>query len=158
MSVWSSRLASRRAVVRQVRSPADAILVVRILCIALVVPLLMRLPLPRLQALLEPRRGHPLPDQAAVDTLVATVLAVLRAGRPLVRTGCLTRGVTLYYFLRRAGVDVVLCFGLGVSADQDDGFDGHCWLTRNGEPFLEPRDPRPLYTVMYTLPPDMMSA
>jgi hypothetical protein len=76
------------------------------------------------------------------------VLAALRVGRPLVRRGCLTRGITLYYFLRRAGADVRLCFGLG-AVDGGDGFDGHCWLVLAGEPYLEPRDPRPLYTEMY---------
>jgi hypothetical protein len=60
----------------------------------------------------------------------------------------LTCGITLYYFLKRAGADVDLCFGLG-AVDGGDGFDGHCWLVLAGEPYLEPRDPRPLYTEMY---------
>ena len=152
MSSWSSRLASRRAVLEQVKRPGDAVLVGRILAVAAVVPLLMRLPLPRVSSLLEPRRVPRHPTPAQEDRIARLVLAVLSAGRPLVRRGCLTRGVTLYYFLRRAGADVSLCFGMGTSTEKADGFDGHCWLSKQGEPYLEPRDPRPLYTPMYAFP------
>lgn len=74
-----------------------------------------------------------------------------RIGRPLVRSGCLTRGVTLYWFLRRAGLEVELRFGLDPD-DAGDLTDGHCWLTLDGEPYLEPRDPRPRFTEVYRLP------
>jgi hypothetical protein len=72
----------------------------------------------------------------------------IRAGRPLVRPGCLTRGVTRYYFFRRDGMDVSLCFGMGQVEGQ---FVGHCWLVKDGVPFMEPRDPRPLYAEMYRI-------
>ena len=61
------------------------------------------------------------------------------AGHPLVRPGCLTRGVTLYYALRRAGDDVSLCFGVGEDGGQTAG---HCWLDKAGRPLLERVDPR----------------
>jgi len=152
VSSWSSRLSSRRAVLDQVTSPRDALLLIHVLAVATAVPLLMRLPLPRLSAVLEPRRPPLRPVPAQEDRIAHLVLAVLSAGRPLVRRGCLTRGVTLYYFLRRAGADVSLCFGMGTSTEKADGFDGHCWLVRQGEPYLEPRDPRPLYTAIYSFP------
>ena len=152
MSTWSSRLASRRAALAQVKSPRDALLLVHILVVAVAVPLLMRLPLSRVSALLEPRRPPPEPAPVQEERITRFVLAALSAGRPLVRRGCLTRGVTLYYFLRRAGADVSLCFGMGPSREKADGFDGHCWLVRHGEPYLEPHDPRPLYTPMYAFP------
>jgi hypothetical protein len=66
-----------------------------------------------------------------------------------VRTGCLTRGITLFWFLRRAGVDVELTFGVDPVAL--DG-EGHCWLTLDGEPFLEKVDPRARFTETYRLP------
>jgi hypothetical protein len=152
MSTWSSRLANRRAALAGVAGPGDRLLLLRIFAVAVSVPLLMRLPLPRLAGQLEPSGAPSCPTPAQEARLVQAVLGVLRAGRPLVRRGCLTRGVTLYYFLRRAGVDVSLVFGMGASADQPDGFDGHCWLTKNGEPYLEQRDPRPCYTPMYSFP------
>jgi hypothetical protein len=73
-----------------------------------------------------------------------------RIARPLVRTGCLTRGITLFWFLRRSGLDVELRFG--IDAGDTDPVDGHCWLTLGGEPYLERRDPRPRFSELYRLP------
>jgi hypothetical protein len=72
----------------------------------------------------------------------------IRRGRPLVRPGCLTRGVTRYYFFRRDGMDVSLCFGMSQVKEE---FVGHCWLVKDGVPFMETRDPRPLYVEMYRI-------
>jgi len=72
----------------------------------------------------------------------------IREGRPLVRPGCLTRGLTRYYFFRRDGMDVSLCFGMGQVKEE---FAGHCWLVKDGVPFMETRDPRPLYAEMYRI-------
>jgi hypothetical protein len=113
------------------------------------VPLLTRLPLPRMAATVtrpprpaRPPRG-PRPSQAEVDRLAELVALAPRVAHPLVRTGCLTRGLTLFWFLRRAGLDVELRFGLDPAALEPvvSGADGHCWLTLDGEPYLEDRDP-----------------
>jgi hypothetical protein len=56
--------------------------------------------------------------------------------------------LTRYYFLRRVGMDVSLCFGMG---RHDKGFMGHCWLVKDGEPFLEVEDPRPRYLEIYRI-------
>lgn len=117
---------------------------------AAAVPLLMRLPLPRLAALLtRPPRRTP-PSTAEVERLERLIALAPRIAGPLVRSGCLTRGVTLFWFLRRAGLDVELRFGLDPGGD--DAVDGHCWLSLDGEPFLERRDPRPRFTELYRLP------
>ncbi len=108
----------------------------------------MRLPLDRLARLLEPRRAPAPRTPAEVERLVASVESVLAAGWPLVRRGCLTRGVTLFWFLRRAGVPVDLVFGMGTPAD---GFEGHCWLVRDAEPWLERTDPRPVFAETYRI-------
>lgn len=156
MNILSARFASRIAILPLLRRPSKAALALHILAIALVTPLIMRLPLRRAEALLTPRS---LGRQAAVlpeEELVALVLVVLRAGRPFVRRGCLTRGLTLYYFLRRGGVDVTLHFGIGTVGPENgalgDGFDGHCWLVKNDAPFLETVDPRIQYVEMYAFP------
>src|SRR5579859_572695 len=159
MSSWYTRIERRLAVVRLMWSSGDALLAARVFCFAVSAPLLARLPLTRVERLLEPRRtprgAHAAPA-AQVRHISEVVLAVLSAGRPLVRKGCLVRGLTLYYFLRRADAGIHLSFGLGSAATDDDvfgdGFDGHCWLVKDGEPFLETRDPRPLYTEMYAFP------
>ncbi|HVR96946.1 MAG TPA: lasso peptide biosynthesis B2 protein [Thermoanaerobaculia bacterium] len=117
---------------------------------ALGVPLLLRLvKLPDLRSWLEPRReAPPLTDPAAVQTLVRRVDRLRTLGRPVVRSGCLTRGLTLYYVLRRAGADVSLRFGMGKAEDE---IAGHCWLVFAGEPLAEKRDPRLLYVETYSI-------
>jgi len=127
------------------RSISDAFLFFQILLFAAAVPLLLRLKVSRLETLLEPR-GSSRAERDRVEQIAECVEKAMRKGGPLVRPGCLTRGVTRYYFFRRDGMDVSLCFGMG----QVDGKDvGHCWLVKDGVPFLETRDPRPLYSEMY---------
>ena len=119
---------------------------------AAAVPLLMRLPLPRVAALLSRsrRRTTRRASAAEVERLERLVAISPRVAGPLVRPGCLTRGVTLFWFLRRAGLDVELRFGLDPRDRQSS--DGHCWLALDGEPFLEKRDPRPRFAELYRLP------
>jgi hypothetical protein len=133
----------------EVRTPADAFLIAQVLVIAAVVPVLMRFPLKRLQDLLEPSGARPEPDAAREHHVLALVSLVLDCGRHVLRPTCLTRGITRYFALRRAGVDVALAFGLGQGTG--DKVDGHCWLVRDGEPFLETRDPRGVFTEMYRM-------
>lgn len=154
MSSWFSRIERRLAVARQMWRSGDARLALWVFCFAVAAPVLARLPLSRLERVLEPH--HQPPGVAHVEHTSEVVLTVLRAGRPLVRTGCLVRGLTLYYFLRRTGADIGLCFGLGSVGEEDDvfgdGYDGHCWLVKDGEPFLEARDPQSRYIVIYRFP------
>jgi len=64
-------------------------------------------------------------------------------------------GVTLYYFLRRVGVDVSLVFGV---APEATGAVGHCWLVKDGEPYLESVDPREHFISMYSFNAHQTSA
>ena len=135
----------------------------RAACVAVAVPALLRLPLDRLQVLLEPsprrsrRRGVCTTDPPGVTEVLATADAAVAALRPLARRGCLTSGVTRYDALRRADVAVALCFGVsltpsGVPGDLGtDGPVGHCWLELYGEPLGESRDPRAVYRETYRL-------
>jgi len=126
------------------RSIRDVILFVQVLFTAAAVPLLLRLKLSRVEALLEPRIPPPL-GRDPIALITKYVEIAMRRGRPLVRPGCLTRGLTRYYFFRRYGLDVSLCFGMG---KVNEKFVGHCWLLRDGAPFMETQDPRPLYAEM----------
>ena len=114
------------------------------------VPALVRLRLSLLERVLEPRRSPSSPNEHTVRRTIELVESVLLLGRPLVQPGCLTRGVTLHYFLRRAGVDVRLCFGIG----HPDGkkIAGHCWLEVDRRPFLERCDPRAVFVETYRIP------
>lgn len=128
---------------------SKAFLFVRVFLFAAAgVPSLMRLKVVRTAAILEPGWEPQAVDPDLVKKIVAYVETAIRRGGPLVRCGCLTRGLTRYYFLRRAGLDVSLHFGMGRSGKGRESV-GHCWLMRDGEPYLEGEDPRPLYIEMY---------
>jgi hypothetical protein len=123
----------------------------RVLLFSLSVPLLLRRGPERMAKILEPSTpGRPAADPAAAQALARRIDRWLRAGWPLVRRGCLTRGLTQYRFLRRAGFDVSLRFGVG---EVNGRFEGHCWLVQDGRPFLEKQDPRPIYTEMWRIGP-----
>jgi hypothetical protein len=123
--------------------------------VAVAAPLLARLDLQRLQRWLEPglrssRAPSGDPGQV-VEVLGRRVGQVIRWGRPLVRPGCLTRGITCYYLLRRAGIDVALCFGIGSGSSRGADVTGHCWLVLDGDPVLETVDPREAFTELVRL-------
>jgi hypothetical protein len=101
-----------------------------------------------LTTLLEPRSPRRGSDEAAATAAVAAVEATLARRLPLLPTGCFARGLSLYYFLRRAGIDVGLTFGLATAGDETAG---HCWLVREGRPYLEKVDPTELYTAVWTI-------
>jgi hypothetical protein len=151
-------LLDRLRALRQLRGGRDAVMLLRVGSFAATVPLLMRLPLPRLAAFLArpPRPSglrRPPPSEGEIERLERVISLAPRIAHPLVRHGCLTRGVTLFWFLRRAGVDVELRFGLDPDdPDAPEAVDGHCWLALDGEPFLERRDPRPRFAELYRLP------
>jgi hypothetical protein len=101
-------------------------------------PLLLRAKPDRVARVLEPRRAPVEPrSDDRITTTVQVTDAVLARGWPLLRRGCLTRGVTRYRMLRRAGADVALCFGAGTV---DGSIEAHCWIDRDGTPLLEPED------------------
>ena len=117
------------------------LLLAKLTAVAVAAPQLARAGLPRMQRWLEPshRKRLPEPSASTVDQYGRWVDSVIRRGQPVVRRGCLTRGISLYYGLRRAGVEVSLCFGMGVVGGQ---MEGHCWVETDGRPLLEPFDPR----------------
>jgi hypothetical protein len=143
---------ARRRALSELRGPREALLLARLSAFAATVPLLMRLPIPRLAALITRPPRRPAPSPGEIERFERLVTLAPRVAHPLVRTGCLTRGVTLFWFLRRAGLDVELRFGLDPGARARPGDGGHCWLTLRGEPFLEKEDPRPRFPEIYRLP------
>jgi hypothetical protein len=138
--------------------PSGRLFALRVVLFAATVPLLLRRDLTRLGRRLEPAAPKalpPPPPPAEVLALVERIDRLLSAFRPLVRSGCLTRGITLFYFLRRAGAPVSLHFGIGSTGamgEVDGGFSGHCWVVHDGLPLAEKRDPRPLFAEMFRIP------
>ena len=109
-------------------------------------PLLMKLRLDRVRRLVSkpvrPYDAHP----ERIARTIRLVDLMLRFGRPVIIRGCVTRGLTLYYFLRKLGVDVDLVFGAG---QVNARFAAHCWLERDNEPYLEKLNPRSFFVPFY---------
>lgn len=146
MKDYYAKATRRLANLPRFKSPGDFLLFSQIFIFAAAVPLLMRLPLPKLHALLRPHAMRPLCGPAKVQQIAGYVDAAIQLGRPLIQPRCLTRGLTLYFFLSRAGLDVELCFGVG---NKEANYPGHCWLIRDGEPYLEPQNPHARYSPFY---------
>jgi hypothetical protein len=127
----------------------DTLLFIEIALFASFVPLLSRLPIRRLQRFAEPTGKRPsrMLQRAGEDRIILCTETICRLGRRFIRRRCMTRGLTLYFFLQRAGIDVSLIFGVGEVREKPEG---HCWLERYGEPFLEATDPRLHFTPMYS--------
>jgi hypothetical protein len=128
---------------------------VRIFLVTLAVPALVRLKLSTLEWVLEPRPAPSFQNAETVQRTIQLVESVLHVSRPFLRPTCLTRGVTLHYFLRRLGVNARLIFGIG---HPNGKVAGHCWLEVDGEPFLERDDPRPVFVETYRIPSALVRA
>jgi hypothetical protein len=119
---------------------------VQIFLFAAASPHLMRLRLVRVDALVSrPVAAHP-PDTERVARTIRLVDSMLRLGSPVLVPGCVTRGLTLYYFLRRLGLEVSLVFGAG---QVNHRFAAHCWLEKDSQPYLEKADPRSCFAAFY---------
>ena len=160
MRNWLLKLKRKAAPFRHLRGLGQWWLFARVFLFAAVLPLLFRLKIPLVTRLLDVRVGR---DGAAAaaeehDFIIRCVEWALLAGRPLVRPNCLTRGVTRYFFLRRAGVDLSLCFGAAWRQGELIQAPGHCWLVKDGKPYLEMSDPLLCFMPIYSLPPASRSA
>jgi Transglutaminase-like superfamily len=152
---WSEDREDRRERRERCARPGGVLLPLRVMGFGLaVVPFLLRGRLERLAERLESAAGVTgrtlRYEPRTAEELSRRIDFWLRAGWPLIRRGCLTRGITQLWFLRRAGFPVSLRFGIGEITG--DPIDGHCWLVLDGEPFAEKRDPRPLYTETWRIP------
>lgn len=78
---------------------------------------------------------------------IVDALTALGAGRPL--GICLRRSLLRYYFLRRAGLPLVIHFG---ARRQGDDIAGHAWLTLDGLPYHEKPEHTQVHTLMWSFP------
>ena len=149
MDSWNSKVYRRVRVIKGLLKPDYGFLYLRIFCFVLATPMLLRMRLPQLRTLFKPKKTHASVDQAKIEYIITSVDTILQIGWPVINKLCYPRGLTLYYFLNRAGLNVGLYFGAEKS--QDD-LTGHCWLVKDGEPFSEPEDPRTHYKEIYQFP------
>lgn len=144
MPAWSLR-AARTPTRSLLRSPRDVGRLLRVFALCLRAPRLARRPLPELLPRLEPP-PPPRADERLAVQAVAFTLTYLRLRRH--PNACLVRGLTLFRFLRQAGVEADIHFGIDPTTR-----DGHCWISVSGEPLLEPTDPASRFLEMLRYPP-----
>lgn len=119
-----------------------------LVALSLVLPALARIrpsAWPSLTRLLARRRRRVVAAPERLMSSVERALALAERLRPL---SCLGRGLTRYVALRRGGLPVALAFGLGRHGED---YAGHCWVELDGEPYLEPVDPRPAFPEIYRI-------
>ena len=109
---------------------------------------LARLSPRRLRHVLLRPRLRPVRLGPSAETIVQAVDHVLGSGWPLVRRGCLPRGIALYELLASRGEPAALSFGV----DRGLPSEGHCWLERDGEPLYERVDPRERFVRVWQVP------
>jgi hypothetical protein len=103
-------------------------------------------PLPAaLQALTPPAQPQFL-DHDTIRQIVDALIA-FGAGRPL--GICLRRSLLRYYFLRRAGLPLVIHFG---ARRLSDDIAGHAWLSLDGLPYYEKPEHTQSHTLMWSYP------
>lgn len=111
-------------------------------------------------------RDVPLPDflqqitpavdlRLPVDTVRRIADAVAYLDRSTALGLCLHRSLLRYHFLRRAGLPVVIQFGV---RRKTEGIGGHAWLTLHGEPYHEAAEDYAPFVVVYRYPPSAATA
>jgi hypothetical protein len=126
--------------------PAQRRFVLEARALARELPARMDGPLPAALAGLTPQ---PAPDtlDAATIRQIADALTAFGAGRPL--GICLRRSLLRYYFLRRAGLPVVVHFGARRLGER---IGGHAWLTLDDQPYYEAPEHYLNYVLMFSYP------
>ena len=107
--------------------------------VATLLPLLVRvLPLKALLRLMTPP-GWWRPYRAVPSERIAAAVARrLKHPHNMRRRACLREGLTLYHFLRLAGVPAVLQFGVYPPELDPGRMHAHCWVTVDGVPVSAP--------------------
>jgi hypothetical protein len=142
----------RRAVRKVFLEPREATLSARLaLWVVLVSALVRATSLPRAQQLSSARlrtRGTTDPERTAAH-LAGTLDALLGLDVFVFRPSCWKRSLVLHRFLAIHGIESRIAFGVQKLA-AGEPLQGHAWLERDGQPFLE-KTPG-TYVVTFTLP------
>lgn len=127
--------------------PEEAVFVLRVGLISALVPGLMRGSLSGAVGSMG-LPGTPLPVPMP-ERLVELVDRALAVDKGPFRPNCMRRTLVLARYLRRAGEEPVVCFGVKPDERPAGAFDGHAWIEIDGQPLAERADPHGLYTTMF---------
>ena len=139
---------------RRVQSWAELKLLVGAAAVMAVMPLLLRLPIPRLLSVLSRLNRWLAPRPVDEDLLYRCVEALGRYNCWAWRDNCVARNLAVYCFLQSAQAPLEVRFGVEMRV----GPEGkpapgrrHVWLLRDGQPVRE-TEPLERYLVMYRYP------
>jgi len=141
---------SPTATVRKIRknfsSLQDVVLFMQMFSLVTVLPSMLKLlSIPRLMKLLTPRlitNANNIETDIIRGKIVTYADYILSGRFWLCKGTCLRRSLLLYHFLRRAGINVQICFGVRYKKDSiheslSKELEGHAWLLYRGQIFLE---------------------
>jgi hypothetical protein len=132
------------------RDPRDAALSARMAFWVILVSCLARLmPLPSAHAIIS-TRVRPTTADGSVDgpaRLARAIDRVLRLDILMLERSCWRRALVLQRFLALQGIESRVNFGVRKTTGE---LEGHAWLERDGQPFLE--DDAGTYVVTFSLP------
>jgi hypothetical protein len=86
---------------------------------------------------------------------IAEAVAIVSA-RPVVGARCLGRSMTLWFILRRHGIDAELVIGAESPGGED--LSAHAWVEVAGQPLLDPTAPRSRFASFRVPQPPLRSA
>jgi hypothetical protein len=138
------------AVTRWPRKVDEIWLFARVL--ALLAVLRLAIPRVRLETLLAWLAPGSIPSKQGEIPLLKAVRytdALLRRFRFPAPGTCLPRTLVLYYFASRSAPDVTFCCGI---KRRGRTLEGHAWLMREGEPFLEHGHPEQQFAITLSFP------
>ncbi|MDK1032188.1 MAG: lasso peptide biosynthesis B2 protein [Planctomycetia bacterium] len=116
----------------------DLALRAHVWAVASIIPLLVRVcSLKNLLNLLGRASRRTLYGHTSAERIAETVNRRLRAPRNMRRRACLRKGLTMYYFLRLAGMPAVLHFAVHPWDRPSDRMHAHCWVTVDGTAMSE---------------------
>ncbi|MDR4497684.1 MAG: lasso peptide biosynthesis B2 protein [Candidatus Scalindua sp.] len=144
------------------RTFEDIWIFMQILFFIMTLPLVLRFfSLPGLMRAFTPRIlkiDNSLDIQEFKDKVVRFTDYVLSRKYVKGKNTCLRRSLVLYYFLRKFGINVTICFGVRYSEVQPSShtqkkLEGHAWLLYKGKIFLERNaEATKIYKMTYSFP------
>ena len=161
-------MGSRTGMLKKFRANFDSFeeiwLFIQIFLLVTVLPFRLKflsLPLPRVMKTLAPR-DFKICRNMDMEKLKGKIVKftdyILGRNFFMYKSTCLKRSLVLYYFLRKSGINVHICFGVKYNDKLSDKeakekLEGHAWLLYQGDIFLERNvELTKTYTITYYFP------